>query len=170
MGAHGGGGYGTAIPAGTYASTTTPGVAMVAADATKVPTLIELIGNAAVLPPGVNIAGTESLAVFTAPFPLKITQVSLAMKPTIAASDTDYWEVRLRKAVAGSQNTIASKFTNVTAGQAVASYVDWNFDNVTFANNTFAKGDVFNIAFFLTGSSTSKVWSYLAVTFRYEPV
>lgn len=142
------------------------------AQAVSTPTLIELIGNAAVLPPGVNIAGTESLAVFTAPFPLKITQVSLAMKNTIAASDTDYWEVRLRKAVAGSQNTIASKYTSVSAGQAVASYVDWNFDNVTFdvTNKVFAKGDVFNIAFFLTGSSASKVWSYLAVTFRYEPI
>jgi hypothetical protein len=135
---------------------------------TEAATLVELVGSTKVTDG--QLVGTISFHLFVAPFPLKITQISVASKAGIVASDTNYWSVQPRRYSAGAASVIAAKTTHATGGAAVQGNIDWNFDNITFANNTFAKGDILNLAFFLTGAAGGTDWQYTVCTFRYEPI
>jgi hypothetical protein len=118
-----------------------------------------------------SVAATGSWPVFVAPFALQVKQVSVVhWNGVIAADDTNYWRFTPRRWRAGSSVEIASKTTQLTGGQAIANRTDWNFDAASFnsANSQFAKGDVSDIAVFVTGAPATLVG--FAVTIRYEPL
>jgi hypothetical protein len=139
------------------------------ASKTDAATIIELTGCGCLFV-STPLAGTDSFHHFVAPFPLKITQFSWSTKSALTASDTDYWEITLRKAHAGSYSTITTKTTKVTGGAGWAAHEDWNYDTVAWdsAAQTFAKGDVLNLAFFKSGNAANL--DRLGFTFRYEPI
>jgi hypothetical protein len=108
--------------------------------------------------------------VFVAKFPLKVVACSvITMTTPIAASNTDYWTVVVRRWRTGTGGDIATKTTRVSDGEAVALGTDWNFDTATFgATQTLQVGDICSMGFTPTGTPTP--WTNFLVTVRYEPL
>lgn len=132
------------------------------------PTIDELAVNTGLF--GATLASSNTYSNFVAPFGLSIVAFSLTVGTAIAASDTDYWTVNLRKFVNGSSaGTIASKTTQVTGGEALGANKDWNFDSITFdaGFKVFNKGDVLNIQFVKAASAATL--DRPQGTFRYRP-
>ncbi len=118
-----------------------------------------------------TLSGTGSFPIFVAPFPLVVKQVSVVVwNSSVAADDTNYWRLVVRRMRANVAVEIASKTTQLTGGQAIAQRTDWNFDAVTFnaTNALIAKGDIVDFAAFITGTATAL--NGPACTVRYEPV
>lgn len=137
------------------------------ANANQTPTIEELLAGGFIVNP--TASATISYTVLHAHFALTVVSFSLVNQDAnMAASDTDYWTINLRKISAGSATTIASKTTKATGGQAVTLAVPWTFDAVVFSNNTFAKDDVLNIEFVKTGAATN--WTRCSWSARYQPV
>jgi hypothetical protein len=115
-------------------------------------------------------AATVSYGVLVAPFPLRVLSLEMAVAVGFAASDVDYWTMTLRRYRAGVVNTIASKSTQATGGQALASNTGWNMDSATFdpTYRDLAKDDILNMAFFKTGAAANL--DRPIITVRYEPL
>lgn len=117
-----------------------------------------------------SITAAASFPVWIAPFACTVEQVALvAWDLAIAASDTNYWTVTLRRTRAGVSTDIATKTTQATGGEAVASRVSWNFNTITFSvtNKVLQAGDVVALAFTPTGAPANFV--KVAATLRYVP-
>lgn len=120
----------------------------------------------------INSAISASLAfgVWIAPFNCKITWAGIMhMSGAIAASDTDYWTVLLRRLRADTPATIASKTTKTTGGEAVAQRTYWGFDGASFdaGNQVLALGDAVDFRFEKTLSPSN--WNSPLLCLRYEP-
>lgn len=142
----------------------------------------DLFFSVMMLTSGQSIANSAaaSFPVFIAPMPLRIRSVAmLSWGGTIAASDTAYWRVEIRKQTAAQVvTTIANKTTRVTAhssdpnlpaGQAITTRAPWTFDTSAFTSPTLAAGEVFAMATYPTGSPTA-IAAPLILTIGYEPL
>lgn len=129
-------------------------------------TISELVAGAALL---LNQATAATVPVFVAPFACNIAAANIAPGAAVAASDTNYWTVKVQRYRAGVSADIATKTTQVTGGAAMALLQDWNFDAVTFSatNQVCAKGDVIVAAFTPTGTPANIVNPLTQI--RYEP-
>ena len=142
------------------------------AAADQVPTISELVAGC--FSAASNFTISASVVAFSAPFACNIVQAQLVIWNTaVAASDTDYWTVQVRRwrtGVGGGAVVIAEKTTKVTGGQAIVQRLDWNFDASAFdpTYKLLQKGDVIDFAFLMTGSPTSLNGPF--VQLRYEPV
>jgi hypothetical protein len=118
-----------------------------------------------------SLSTAGSFPIFVAPFALQIKQAVLVVwNTTLAASDTNYWRLTVRRTRANVSDEIVSKTTQVTGGQGITQRTEWNFDAAVF-NATFglcAKGDAIDFAGFLTG--TPAALNGICCTVRYEPV
>lgn len=129
-------------------------------------TISELVAASALL---LNQATACVVPVFVAPFACDIAAANIAPGAAVAASDTNYWTVKVRRYRAGAAADIATKTTQVTGGAAMALLQDWNFDAVTFnaTNKVCAKGDVITVEFTPTGAPANIVNPLAQI--RYEP-
>lgn len=106
--------------------------------------------------------------VFIAPFTCVINYAAIVTAAAgIAASDTDYWSVELRRYRAGVSAVIATKTTRVTGGQAVTQYVPWVFGTLDPANKVLQAGDT--VAFFFTETLNAASWSNIMLEVGYTP-
>jgi hypothetical protein len=118
-----------------------------------------------------TIPATNSFPIFVAPFALRVKQAAIVVwNSSITADDTNYWRFAIRRTRAGAAAEIASKSTQLTGGQALTSRTEWNFDAAVFSatNGLISKGDIVDLAAFMTGAPTNLVAT--TCTVRYEPV
>lgn len=157
------------VAPGTYAEAAATATALATkADADATPTLEELAVGSVLFTGAMST--TQSFPFFVAPFGLSVVQASLSnWDSAVAASNTDYWTIDLRRTRANVTVVIASKTSRVTGGEAIPQRGDWNFDAVAFdpANKVLLKGDILNLAFTTTGSPTAL--NKLAASARYIP-
>lgn len=129
--------------------------------------LVSELMNTAILTSG-SISVATTIPVWVATQAALVDQAALTATATVAASDTDYWTVELIGYRAGVARSFASKTTKVTAGEALTSMREWNFDLITFsAFRVLGKGDVLAVRFTPTGSPPALVMP--AITFRPAP-
>lgn len=131
---------------------------------TEVPSLEELAGGATL--------GTVSATstVYLAPIPLaqRVASMLLASTTSIAASDTDYWTVKLVRIRAGSSNTLVVKHTRSSGGEAVTAGQAWTFDLSVWSNVRYVEaGDILALVFTATGVPAP--WTGAVASWRYEP-
>lgn len=139
------------------------------ADPAKTASISELVAGAQGT--DLNSAAAGSAMVFVAPFACKVVAASVVMtQGSIAASDTNYYTVTIRRWRADASVNVASKTTKVTGGEAITQRQDWNFDAVTFdaTNQVLQKGDSIDFAFLVTGTPPSLAKPFCQI--RYEPV
>ena len=118
-----------------------------------------------------SFAATASFPIFPAPFALQVKQAAIVVwNTTLAANDTNYWRLAVRRTRANASVEIVSKSTQLTGGEGITQRTDWNFDAAVWSatNGLIAKGDVIDLGVFMTGAPAAL--SGLAVTVRYEPV
>lgn len=120
-----------------------------------------------------TIAAASSYPCFVAPFACTVETLALSVWDggvSIAADDTNYWTVVLRRFRAAVSVDISTKTTKVTGGEAVSSRRPWTFDAYSFdpTNKTLAKDDIVSVAFTPTGSPTG--WQTSPFTIRYVPL
>lgn len=118
-----------------------------------------------------TFAATTSFPIFVAPFALVVKQAAIVVwNTTLAANDTNYWRLAVRRTRANASVEIASKSTQLTGGEGITQRTQWNFDAAVFSatNGLIAKGDAVDLAMFMTGAPTSL--SGVVCTVRYEPV
>lgn len=121
-----------------------------------------------------SITATFGVGVLIAPFNCQIVSARIAPQAaggaTVAASDTNYWTVQVRRFRAGALAVIAAKTTQATGGQALTYRTDWNFNAATFdANNKLLQaGDIIDFAFLTTGAPAAIPGPICQV--RYVPV
>jgi hypothetical protein len=104
-------------------------------------------------------------------FPCKIAAGAVVVQGTIAASNTAYWTLSIRRARAGVFATIVSRTTRLDTGLAMADRVPWTFDTSTWDEGTriCEKDDAIYLAWFKTaGSPTNPPKMTFAA--RIEPV
>jgi hypothetical protein len=139
-----------------------------AAVAASAATLSELLTS---MHTNASFSASGSIWVFTAPFPLKVVAASLvSVGAAVAANDTNYWSVALKKATDSvTSSVIATKTTQATGGAQMVQQADWNFDAVTFdpTNQVLAKGD--SVSFLLTPTGAPTTLVGLLGTVRYVP-
>lgn len=135
-----------------------------AAFGASIPTLEDL-ASTAVIPS--DVSTTTTRAVYVAPNPRRLDQIAFSFSGAVAASDTNYWTVTLKRYRAGVSYSMAVKTTKATGGQAIGAYTEWSFDLVPLGNQYFAKGDVFAVTFTPTGSPAAL--GAPCVTFRPYP-
>jgi len=118
-----------------------------------------------------SFAATTSFPIFVAPFPLVVKQVAVMVwNTTLAANDTNYWRLAVRRMRANASVEIASKSTQLTGGEGITQRTEWNFDAAVFSatNGLIAKGDAVDLGMFATGAPAALAG--VVVTVRFEPV
>lgn len=131
------------------------------------PTLEELETRAA-LPTAISATTTVYLGPTN--FNQRVGALTLAFSAAIAASDTDFWTVALRRIRAnGTAVTLASLTTKTTGGVAIAALTGWTLDNVAWPASLrhLNKGDVLALTFTKTGAPANLADGSVAI--RYEP-
>jgi hypothetical protein len=114
---------------------------------------------------------TEAVPVFTAPFPLKVISASLVLwQGALAANNTNYWRLELRRVNGSLFDIIATKDTRLSAGEAMVKRADWNWDAVAWHNDysEIPKGSSLDVAFNKVGAPPNL--NEFVVTLRYEPI
>lgn len=107
---------------------------------------------------GESVSASSSYPFFIAPVGCVIVASALEVHDaSIAASDTNYWSITLRRYRANVSADIATKTTRVTGGEAIANRTTWNFDASTFhaTNKILLAGDILDMAFVPTGTPTA---------------
>lgn len=139
--------------------------------ATSTPSLDELINSTLLA----SITTTQAGPIMVAPFALQLVAAEFVNfgSATIAASDTNYWELKLQKynAATGTGGVvIATRTSRVSDGSSFPQRQGINWDAVSFdpTNALFAKDDVLGLASFITGAPGT-ITSPL-VTVRYRPI
>lgn len=131
-----------------------------------VATVEELVGQRGIAD---SISSTLSWHLTTALFGLSVMSLSVVTTSGVAASNTDYWTLDLRRFRAGSSVTIATKNTRADGGGIWSANTDWNFDSVAFdpSNKVLLKGDILNLNFTKTGAPAAL--GRTTASWRYEP-
>lgn len=117
-----------------------------------------------------TISATTTVRLAPASFDQRIGSITLAASAAVAASDTNYWTISLLRLRAGaSAQTITSRTTKTTGGEAFTADQGWNFDAATWLETLrhLRKGDVLALAFTKTAAATNL--SDVTVAVRYEP-
>ena len=122
-----------------------------------------------------KISGATWLPVLVADIPQRILSVGLAFAYwNLAASDTSYWPVSLRKGNEnGGWSTIATKTTQntgATAGGGIAKRMAWTFDSAAWGDADLAAGDLLLLCFDAPVGSPAAVDLPVTVTVRYRPL
>ncbi|GAA0199438.1 pyocin knob domain-containing protein [Glutamicibacter creatinolyticus] len=159
-------------------SAVTAASAQISALQTTVPSLEELVatGHIAVAvngtTPVTEFDWSANFTTFIAPFPLRVLSVDLMFdRWTLAANNTSYATIILRRARAGSFANIATKTTQATGGQPVAPRTAWGFAGSTWDTGArdMQAGDAVNLAFSFTGTGVKAVLP-MSATIRYMPL
>lgn len=120
------------------------------------------------------VAATDATVVvcMVAPFACLIEQASLVSLSTdVAASNSDYYTITVRRYRAAAAATIATLTTQSTStGQQINQMEDWNFDSAVFDrdNQQLVKSDV--VAFSFTKTGTPDDLASVLVQARYRPL
>lgn len=115
---------------------------------------------------------SANFSTFIAPFPLRILSVDLMFdRWALAANNTNYATIILRRVRAGSFTNIATKTTQATGGEAIAMRTAWGYAGATWdtAARDFQAGDAVNFAFSFTGTGVKAVLP-MSATVRYMPL
>lgn len=121
-------------------------------------TIEDLFMSVTIAPRDYAVNSSQSLPVFTAPFPLDVTSIRLVQWPGgaggVTQSDSNFWTVTAQKINVGgtAQIAIAAKTTKVTGGSAISSRMPWTFDTSILANPQMVAGETFNMSFTPTGT------------------
>lgn len=127
-----------------------------------------------------TVSATTSFPLWVAPFAARILSCALNFQSgSIAADNTNYWDVQLRKWIEGVGGAVlgtdyfilADKNTKVTGGEAITMRKAWTFDAETFdaTASALAKDDVLDVAFGKFGTAANLTAPY-SITIRYSPL
>ena len=120
----------------------------------QTPSLEEIVVSVHI---GQTISAALEVPVHVAPYTLEAASLALATVTTVAASDTNYWTVTVKRRTNGVVFTLATKTTKVTGGEAITSWRAWDFDVIPISTNVLLPGDTLTVTFTPTGSPTSIV-------------
>lgn len=137
----------------------------------------DLFVSALLVPYGATVSNSQSLPVFTVPFPLAITSITLVTwEGAVAVSDTNYWTVepRVMDVTGVTARAVADKWTKTTAGtypagEAIVRRKPWTFNTAQILAPNCVAGEGVHIAFLPTGTPTAIAGSIL-VTLGYRPL
>jgi hypothetical protein len=122
-----------------------------------------------------------SSPLFVAPFPCEILWAALLVGrlagPLQPTSDTDFWDVQLRRFRDASPVIVARKTTrhsagpDLPAGEAISHRVPWTFDAAVFDKSArvLQANDALDVAFVATGSPVA-LGRPLYAQVRYRPL
>lgn len=120
-------------------------------------------------------AGNTTIPLMAAPFPMRVTSLSLVSFAvhTLAASDTAWWLTRLRYTRAGNTTNIATKTTRSTAGtepagEALVGTRPWKYDASTLGVSLHAD-DVLSMIF-APQNNPANIVGPLTFTLGYAPL
>lgn len=125
-----------------------------------------------------NLSVQRSCPMFVAPFPLRITSVSLVKfgAGTISTSDSNWWLTRIRRTPVGTNTPVplATKTTRTTAGtepagEAWAQAQSWEYSSANLSNAVVNAGEVVSFVFAPQGSPTA-IGGPLIATVGYTPL
>lgn len=104
-----------------------------------------------------SISATTTQICFIAPASCAIQSFQLCNGGAIAASNTDYWTFALvdKGSDGTASNTIVTKSTQVTGGQAIAAYDAYDLGTMDMTHRVLAEGDVVVLTITKTGSATA---------------
>ena len=124
------------------------------------------------LPITISATTSAPIPIFRAPYPCKITKISLTVQAAVAANDTDFWTIDVvNRGPAGDQTTtmIATTTTKAASLNGLAAYVDkaLTLSNTT-ASVTLAESDVVTLT--LTKSASGANWVMPQVYIEYATV
>lgn len=132
----------------------------------QLPTLEELVDGRLL---SASISATTTVRIGPAIIDQRVGGLSLAFSGAVAASDTDYWSVALKRYRGASVVTLATKTTKTTGGEAITADTGWSFDAVSWLEvlRRVRAADVLAVTFTKTGSPSAL--TDVTASFRYEP-
>lgn len=116
-----------------------------------------------------SISSTTAHTIFVPQIPCKVISASLAFDYfSLAANDTNYLTLSLRRNSGGVNTVIVTKTTQVTGGEAITARVAWSWAMATWTDVLLSPGDMMTFQASFTGTLTMQY--PVAITFRYVPV
>lgn len=116
-----------------------------------------------------TLSATTTVPLLVATAPLTITGARVCSATVVAANDSTYWTMDLKKYTAGSPdaNTIASKHSKATAGAAIPALDNWTVDPTTLhaTSKKLVAGDVLVAVFTKTSTPNPITTPVVVVSF-----
>lgn len=109
------------------------------------------------------VTATATVIAFIAPGAGTLKSAVFANKSAIAANDTDYWTLALKK----GSDTIVTKNTKATGGSALVAYTALTLGTLDATHKVLAAGDV--VTFVLTKAASAGNLAEAALTLTWAP-
>lgn len=130
-----------------------------------VDTRVKKLQVAIPIPDGMPASGTTDFMLFATELAITILSASVTFNAAQAASDTNYYDFRIRNTTAANDVTNAQT-TKVTGGAAVSSKVRYALGSI--ANGTISANALLEFRCIVTGSPAGLLTAKAVVTIEYQ--